>query len=455
VVLTIPRGLGGEGTVLISGGTGTLGGLVARHVVKEHGVRHLVLCSRRGGGEALQRELEVLGATVQIATCDVGDRASVSQLLSTIPAAHPLSAVIHTAGVVDDGVLEAQDAERLERVFGPKVDGALHLDELTRGEDLSAFVLFSSVAGVLGNAGQTNYAAANAVLDGLAYSRRARGLPAVSLAWGLWEQCSGLTSQLGEAETARLGRSGLVALSNAEGLSLLDAALVRAEPVLVPVRLDMRTLSQAASSGALPSKLQGLVRARALAAAPSGLKQRLSGLSASEQRRVVFEVVTSTIATVLSTSVQRIEPDRQLSALGLDSLMALEVRNRLGAAVGRRLPPTLLFDYPTPSAVAEHLFDAFAGESETPSARSLLADLQRIDGVVSSLRADHTVRLELATALQQLLAKWNLAAGGVPEGDRLAENVASADDDELFRLIDQKLKTRGASAESGGYLDSE
>lgn len=242
VVLTVPRAWDPEGTVLITGGTGVLGGLLARHLVTEHGARHLLLVSRSGpdapGAEALREELTRSGAEVSIAACDAGDREALAALLAALPSPHPLIAVIHCAGGLDDGLIESQTPERLRAVLRPKTDAARHLHELTRHLDLAGFVLFSATAGVIGSPGQSGYAAANTYLDGLARHRRIQGLPAVSLAWGLWAQTSALTGTIDDAYVARARRSGMTALSSEAGLALFDAALAAGRDRLVPVRLD-------------------------------------------------------------------------------------------------------------------------------------------------------------------------------------------------------------------------
>jgi mycoketide-CoA synthase len=217
VVLTIPRLLDPEGTVLITGGTGDLGARVARHLATAHDVRQLLLTSRRGpdapGAGELIDELRGLGAEPSVVACDVTDRDELSALLGAIDPRHSLTAVIHTAGVLDDGVIESLTDEQVERVMRPKVDAALLLDELTRESDLAEFVLFSSDSGTVGVPGQGNYAAANVFLDALAERRRAHGLPAKSLAWGLWSDSTGLAGNLGEADIARLSRLGVAAMS--------------------------------------------------------------------------------------------------------------------------------------------------------------------------------------------------------------------------------------------------
>ncbi|HEY0935802.1 MAG TPA: SDR family oxidoreductase, partial [Trebonia sp.] len=260
-----PRPLDPDGTVLITGGTGGLGALVARHLVATRGVRRLLLVSRRGpaaeGAGKLADELEALGAQVRVAACDVADRAQVAELIGSLR--HPLTAVVHAAGVLDDGLLESLTAEQVERVMRPKMDAALYLDELTAGMNLSAFVLFSSVAALIGSPGQGDYAAANAGLDALAARRRAAGRPATSLAWGLWADATGMTSRLEEAQLARLARMGMEPLSAAASLALFDQALrldaaVVDQALVVPVRLDPGALSAQARAGLLPSLLSGL-----------------------------------------------------------------------------------------------------------------------------------------------------------------------------------------------------
>ncbi|WP_181809739.1 beta-ketoacyl reductase, partial [Streptomyces shenzhenensis] len=217
-----------EGTVLITGGTGTLGALVARRLVVHHGVRRLLLTSRRGadapGAPELVAELTALGATVTVAACDIGDPDEAERLVAGVPAEHPLTAVIHSAAVLDDGVVTALDAARIDTVFAPKVDGAWQLHRLTEHLDLAAFVLFSSASGTVGNAGQGNYAAANAFLDALAEYRAARGLPALSLAWGLWETASEMTGALLAGTQGHL-KQEVLAMTDEEGLALFDAAL--------------------------------------------------------------------------------------------------------------------------------------------------------------------------------------------------------------------------------------
>ncbi|MCK9930780.1 type I polyketide synthase, partial [Frankia sp. Mgl5] len=381
VVLSMPRQLAPAGTVLVSG-TGSLGSLVARHLVTAHGVRHLVLTSRRGeaapGAAELVAELVEAGATVTVARCDMADRAAVTRILADIPDDHPLTAVVHTAGVLDDGVVTALTPERLDTVFRSKVDAALVLHELTRDLDLAAFVLFSSAAGVFGNSGQANYAAANSFLDGLARQRRAAGLPATSLAWGMWAQSTGMAAGLDEAALARTKRDGMSGLSAELGMALFDVALRSPDPVLVPAVLDL-VASREADMPALPL-LRGLVRRprRAVAAVAAGdipFAERLAALGGRERDRFLLDLVREQAATVLGLADPGgVEPDRAFREIGFDSLTSVELRNRLDAATGHRLPPTVVFDYPNPGALARYLRTELVGDPVTAEPAPTTAD---------------------------------------------------------------------------------
>ncbi|MEU8087058.1 SDR family NAD(P)-dependent oxidoreductase [Micromonospora sp. NPDC049101] len=362
-----------EGTVLITGGTGTLGGVLARHLVTTRGARHLLLTSRQGlaaaGSADLVRELSALGAEVTVTACDVADRAAVEELLAAVPAAHPLTAVVHAAGALDDGVVEALTAERLEKVLRPKVDGAWHLHELTADHDLAAFVLFSSAAGVFGSIGQANYAAGNTFLDALAQARRARGLAAQSLAWGYWEEASGLTESLGEADLSRFSRLGMVPMSSAEGVALFDEATATGDAVLVVAPLNLAALRAQAVPGMVPAMFRGLVGGVVRRTAVSGpgtadnaLLRRLAGLPEAERAGELLDIVRGSAATVLGhVTPDAIGSDRAFRDVGFDSLTAVEFRNRLGGLLGLQLPATLVFDYPTPAVLAGYLAERASG----------------------------------------------------------------------------------------------
>jgi acyl transferase domain-containing protein/NADP-dependent 3-hydroxy acid dehydrogenase YdfG/acyl carrier protein len=356
-------GLGSPGTALITGGTGKLGGLFARHLVAEHGVRSILLASRRGGeaeGAAeLRSELEALGAQVTFAKCDVADREQLEGTLELVPEKHPLSVVVHTAGVIDDGVIDSLTVERVDRVLAPKVDAAWHLHELTKDLDLAAFVLFSSASGTFGGPGQGNYAAANVFLDALAAYRRARGLAGLSLAWGIWEQASGMTEHLEQADLTRMERSGVSGLSSEEGLGLFDAVLHAEETLVIPIRLDLAPLRAQVKAGIVPPLLRGLVRVPARDAstgATGSLARRFAGVPEVERESVVLEAVLGEAAIVLGhSSPDALDAQRAFLELGFDSLAAVELRNRLASATGLQLPPTLVFDHSTPEALAAHL----------------------------------------------------------------------------------------------------
>ncbi|MEV6118878.1 SDR family NAD(P)-dependent oxidoreductase, partial [Streptomyces sp. NPDC052109] len=362
-----------EDTVLVTGASGTLGGLVARHLVERHGVRGLVLVSRRGGGAPgmteLAADLAGLGATVRVVACDVAEREAVAALL----AEHPVTAVVHAAGILDDGVLAALTPERVAEVFRAKVDGARHLAELT-GPQLTAFVLFSSVAGTLGNAGQAAYAAANAALDGLAGQRRAAGLPATAVAWGLWAESSGMTEGMADTDRARLARAGVLPLDSGTALGLFDAAGALEDPVLVAARLDPVALRERAAEGVLSPVLRALVpavRRTAVDGTPAdgadGLRRRLAE---GEPQRVLQDLVLAQAAVVLGhTDPAGLSPDRPFKDVGFDSLTAVELRNRLGRVTGLRLPATVVFDHPTPAGLAGYLHGELLGDA-APAAAS-------------------------------------------------------------------------------------
>ena len=358
IVLTVPADLDPAGTVLITGGTGTLGGHVARHLAATRGVRHLLLVGRGPAAQDLLDDLSRLGAEVTAAVCDVTDRAALADVLASIPAEHPLTAVVHAAGALDDGLVESLTPERLATVWEPKARAARHLHELTEGLDLTAFVLFSSVAGLLGAPGQANYAAANAYLDGLAEYRRSEGLPGVSLAWGRWVESSGLTGRLTEADRGRLARAGVLPMATEYGLGLFDAGLDTPDPVMVAARLDVSAL------GDRPV-LRSLVRPRK-PVKRTGLAGELGSLSEAGQREALLEVIGTHAAAVLGRT-DEIGPDRAFRDLGFDSLTAVELRNRLSTAIGTRLSATLVFDHPTPLRLAEHLREVVLGKERRVS----------------------------------------------------------------------------------------
>ncbi|WP_395577395.1 type I polyketide synthase [Streptomyces sp. BK79] len=455
-----------QGTVLVTGAPGALGSTIARHLVARHGVRRLLLASRSGrraeGAAALAADLTGLGADVTIAACDVADRDALAALLATVPEDHPLTAVVHAAGVLDDATIPTLTTDRLDTVLRPKADAAWHLHELTG--DLDAFVLFSSVMGVLGNAGQGNYAGANTFLDALAAHRTHQGLPAVSLAWGLWAAPSGLTGHL---DDLRRTAPGVVALDTDEALELFDAAWPAHGPTLVPARLDTSAWSTsttpetepvAAASGSVPAAtsavavppasvpamLRGLVREprrhdpAARAAEPAA--DRLAALSAADRTDALTTLVRHHAAAVVGhDSPGAIDLDRTFTDAGFDSLTSLGLRNRLARATGLRLPAALLFDHPTPAALVAHLNTALYGTTDAadqPPAGTAPADEPiaiigmacRFPGGVRSPEDLWDLLLRGDDAISELPADrgWDLDALYDPDPDRAGHSYTRA-----------------------------
>jgi acyl transferase domain-containing protein/acyl carrier protein len=520
-----------DGLVLITGGTGALGALIARHLVRRHGVRDLVLAGRRGetaGGAAeLREELTDLGARVTFAACDVADRADVDRLIAALPADRPLRTVVHAAGVVDDAPVQSLDAGRLDTVLGAKADGAWHLHEATRDRDLSAFVLFSSASGLLGGAGQGNYAAANAVTDALAAHRRALGLPAVSLAWGWWGAQQGMSARLTATDTRRLRQAGLVPLTEDEGLALFDASLARAslarasrngpaadgapgggregdvvqegdlesdapsqggpagdvasaagpagdmapevgpagdvapeggpagdapsqggsahDAVLVPLRLDTAALRARARTTPLPHLLRTLVPAPApTPPGPPGdtgaedPRARLAGLTGAALDAALTDAVRSTAADILGhPDTEAIDTDRGFLDLGFDSLTGMELRTRLTRLTGVRLPATVVFDHPSPAALAAHLRQRLAPDTPKPTtASSVRQDLESLTASLAAAPPDEEDRTAVAAALRALLRTVEEPHDRPVPAER---DLATATTRELFALIDDEL----------------
>jgi polyketide synthase 12 len=420
VVMTMPDAWT-AGTVLITGATGMAGSALARHVVVRHGAQNVVLVSRRGldapGAAELVAELSAAGGQVEMVACDAADREALAKVIADIPMQHPLTGVIHAAGVLDDAVVTSLTPERVEAVLRAKVDAAWNLHELTRDLDVSAFVMFSSIAGLAGASGQGNYAAGNSFLDGLAAHRRVHGLPAISLGWGLWDQASAMTGGLRAADRARFGRDGIVAMSSDQALELMDTALIVNEPFMLPAHIDLAALRVKFDAGTLPPMFVDLINATtrrqvddslAAAKSKSALLQRLEGMPEDEQHAILLDLVRSNIATVLgSSSPEAIHPDRAFQELGFDSLTAVEMRNRLKSATGLALSPTLIFDYPNSAALAGYMHCELVGTSaqQTPAAVPGEAEIQRVVGSIP------VKRLRQAGVLELLLALANEADG--------------------------------------------
>ncbi|MEW1796242.1 type I polyketide synthase [Streptomyces niveus] len=438
-----------DGTVLVTGGTGALGRLVSRHLVTTHGARHLLLTSRTGpeapGAAELVAELGRQGARVTVVACDAADRTALGALLDGIPAQHPLTAVVHTAGVLDDGLVDALTPERVRTVLRPKTDAAWHLHDLTRASDLRQFVLFSSVSATLGGPGQANYAAANASLDALAALRRSLGLPAVSLAWGMWDVGGGMAAGLSETDRARLARGGLAPISATIGMELFDSGRAAAGPaLLLPVPLHTPALRRLAAAGELAAPLRGLVRSKPRAAAvertaPTTLREQLAGAAPAERERAVVGLVQQEVAAVLGHR-EPVAADRSFKELGFDSLTAVELRNRVNAAAGLALPTTLVFDHPTPVALTRLLLTELAPTDSAPiegTPTSALDQLADLEASLAALPDDPGLRERITARLDTLAALWRSATEDPTETVRIDE----ASVDEVFDFIDRELRT--------------
>jgi acyl transferase domain-containing protein/NADPH:quinone reductase-like Zn-dependent oxidoreductase/acyl carrier protein len=441
VVLRVPRAFDPDRTVLVTGATGGLGSLLARHLVEAHGVRHLLLLSRAGAGAEgageLRSELEELGAEPRIEACDVADRERLGELIGSIDPAHPLGAVVHAAGVVEDGLVETMEAAQLERVLAPKLDGAWNLHELTAELDLSTFVTFSSLAATIGGPGQGNYAAANLALDALAARRQAAGLAGTSIAWGLWERETGLTGAVDKADRERLRRVGFTLLSDRRGLELFDAALAAGAPFVAATDVERSSLGKLAAAGMLPPILSGLARQRpGRRAAPTvSLAERLAQVPAAEHEAAVLKLVREEVAAVLGyRDAAEVPADRPFNELGVDSLAAVELRNRLSGLAGTRLATTIAFDYPTAEAVAGYLL-AQAKPSEEALAGG---ELERLGRTLSALPAGDEQRAQFASRLRSLAADLE---GGDGDGGKesKASRIEAASDEELLELIDAQV----------------
>ncbi len=444
----VPIAIDPERTVLITGAGSGSGALAARHLVQRHGARHLLLVAgdraEEPGAEALKEELGGLGAEVEVAVCDAADRESLQAAFASISTQHPLGAVVHCAAVLADGMIESLDREQLNLVFAAKAQSAWNLHELSAGSDLSAFVLFSSVTGAIGLAGQASYAAANAFLDALAQQRRAAGQPAVSIGWGLWEHQSGRSSGLGEADLARLGRQGIEALSDEGGLALFDRALDADRATALALRLGLSGLRVMASSGELPPIFAGLVRAPKRRSAVSGsLGAKLATLPEAEAQGLALDLVRSEVAAVLGhASGQQVEPGRAFKDLGFDSLTAVELRNRLSAVAGLRLPATVVFDYPSPAVLAEHLVAA-AGASGAAGQVAVRARASEEPIAIVGMACRYPGGVSSPRELWQLVAEGRDAITEFPE-DRGWD---------IERLYNPDPENQGTSyAREGGFL---
>ncbi len=435
-----------EATIAITGGTGQIGSLLARHLA-EAGSRHLILTSRRGpeapGATELIAELEELGAQVEVRACDAADPAALAELIGSIPAEHPLAAVMHTAGATDDGLVDSLDPERLANTMAPKADGAWALHELTGGIEGCELILFSSIAGTFQTPGQGNYAAANAFLDALAQQRAAEGLAGMALGWGGWEMGGGMTGRLSDADWARLLRGGLSTLSEEEGLSAFDRARGLGRARLLPVHLDAEAMRAAAKTLTLVPLLSGLVRGVSRRVGSDTLAERFDGLKETERQALVVELVRAEVATVLGhASAEAIDPAASFKDLGFDSLAALELRNRLGGVTGLRLPATVVFDHPNVGSLASLLRQEVEGDREVAPLRVRTRSEEPI--AIVGIGCRYPGGVGSAAELWELVEAGGEALGPFPE-DR------GWDLDRLFHPDPDHAGT--SYCERGGFLE--
>ncbi|MFF8926477.1 type I polyketide synthase [Streptomyces longwoodensis] len=448
-----------RGSVLITGGTGGIGGHLARRLARA-GAEHLVLVSRSGpeapGATELEEELTAAGAKVSLVACDVSDRDALAAVLAAVPADQPLTAVVHAAAVLDDGVIESLDPERMERVLRVKAQGALHLDELTRDAELSAFVLCSSFGATFGLPALGNYAPGNAFLDALAERRRAEGLPATSVAWGTWAGTGMAAGDVG----ARGRLEGIHEMEPEPASAALERVLDRDETtsVLIDLRWDrfapvFHAKRPTALFAEIPEAVRALTRGGGDAGedpatageAAGGLRARLAGVPRAEQERELLELVRSHAGVVMGhvtltgNARDAVAPDRPFRDLGFDSLMAVELRNRVGAATGVALPATLVFDHPTPEAVARHLREEM-GLTDADGAPPGFAELERLEAALAAAPADGEARARMARRLERLL--WTVsgdAPATAPGEDSGDTEFSTVSNDEMFDLIDREL----------------
>ncbi|WP_264349520.1 type I polyketide synthase [Streptomyces milbemycinicus] len=455
LVLTVPPALDPDGTVLITGGTGVLAGLVAEHLVTTHHITHLQLLSRRGpdapGATDLATRLAELGATVHITAADASDPGALRRVVDAIDPDHPLTGVVHTAGIVEDAVVTSQTPDTLRRVWTAKATSAANLHQATKHLPLAMFTLYSSVSGTLGNPGQANYAAANAYCDALAAQRQHAGLPATSIAWGLWSTTSDITGQLSQADVARMGRAGVRALATEHALALFDAAHRQGDPQLVALNLDVPALA-AQPVAILPAALRGLAtrsggatrRAAAAVQRPDDWTRRLAGLPAAEQRQQLLTLVRGNAATVLGhADSERVREEAPFKDLGFDSLTGVELRNRLSAATGLRLPAALVFDFPSAKSLADYLrgrLVADGGSAAQGGVDPVLGELARLESTLSALDLPEADARAVTDRLEGLLAQWK-AASAPPAEDNAADRLTLATADEVLAFIDNELGT--------------
>lgn len=417
VVLTWPAAFDPERTVLVTGGTGKIGGIIARHLVHAYGARHLLLTSRSGpaadGVDELVAELAEAGAQVRVEACDAADRDALAAVLARVPAEHRLGGVVHLAAALADATFDRITPDQVAAVLGAKADGAWHLHELTREADLSMFVLFSSAAGTFGAPGQANYAAANVFLDTLARRRYHEGLAATSMAWGWWAEDTSNTGSLDDKDRARLTRMGVTPIETTQALELFDAALATGRPYVVPVGMDLSLLRVASSVAELPPFFRALLHSRPRATGQTGdasqLAKRLAGLSPAEQHAVVVDLLKTPISMVLGySSPDAVAPDREFTEMGIDSLSSIELGTHLRAMTGVKLANSVIFQYPTVNLLARHVLDQITPQDAE------LADpiVSEVEMLLERLAAIHEDGLIPEPLLERLTGSMGRLRGG-------------------------------------------
>jgi polyketide synthase 12 len=450
IILDIPAGYNPDGTILVTGGTGTLGQATAAHLARTWGARHLLLASRHGpaapAAAQAAGQLTGLGAQVRIVAADITDPAAAAALIAGIDPAHPLTGVIHAAGVTDDALVTGLTPDRLDHVWAAKATGLAALHAATAGHRLAFFTVYSSIAATLGSPGQAGYAAANAWCDAFITRHRTTGHPAQSIAWGLWQQTSTMTSHLTTTDHARIRRNGFTPLTTGQATALLDDAFLDGGTHVAAVNFDPRALAGQPAQ-AVPAILRSLVITAAGRKQPASsgtgqttgdLTRQLTAMSPAERQARLLSLVTSHAAVVLGRdATASISAERRFRDLGFDSLTAIELRNRLAAVTGLSLPATLIFDHPTPTAIVQYLGELIAADAPAPST-PLIADLDRLEASLLAI-PDRTEQAKVALRLRDLLRNFKAGTTGpVPD-----EEIESATDDELFDMLSTELTGLG------------
>jgi NADP-dependent 3-hydroxy acid dehydrogenase YdfG/acyl carrier protein len=439
---TTPPALNPDGTILITGGTGTLGALTAHHLTTHYGARHLLLASRTGPNNPhttqLKTELENNGATVTITACDTTDPQQLATLINNIDETHPLTAVIHCAGTLNDATITTMTTDQLHHTLHPKIDAAWHLHQLTKNTPLAAFILYSSAAGTIDSPGQANYAAANTFLDALAHHRTNQGHPTTSLAWGLWAQDSNLTGHLTTQNQQRITRTGILPMTTTHALNLLDQALTTNHPHHLTAHLNLTTLRHQPTN-TLPPTLRNLIPTTTTPTPKTPtLTTQLTNQNPQEQQQLILNTIRTHIAAVLGhTNPHHIDEKQPFKELGFDSLTALELRNRLNTATGQHLPATIIFDHPTPKALAQYLHHRITPQT-TPT-QQIHQHLTQVETAIAAIESTGETTEQISNRLRAILQSLTTTPNDDAEDD---EALETATDDELFQALDKEIGAR-------------